>query len=244
MVLSYLFEVCTQLGDALLSLNTWRRAHGPPFRPCHVPTTMAADRSPDELMDDILTAQAVAEAEDPMMPVLQAAEAGDAKTLARLLDESAIAIDQAGEDGDTALHIACLYGHAAVVVECLHRGASVTACDEDNSTPLHDASAGGHTAVVQLLLSRGARADAIDNDGDSPLHLACNGGHAHVVRLLVEHMGAEQSQALVARANANGETPVDLAEDPALRSMVAAMRVGDAEEDADGTGSSYKRTKA
>ena len=39
-------------------------------------------------------------------------------------------VNARGEDGDSPLHIACLYGQAAVVEECIKRGADV------NWTPL------------------------------------------------------------------------------------------------------------
>ena len=66
-----------------------------------------------------------------------------------------------GEDGDSPLHIACLYGQAAVAEECIKRGADVNAKDEDDSTPLHDASAGGFDSIVTALLKHGANATAV-----------------------------------------------------------------------------------
>jgi ankyrin repeat protein len=204
---------------------------------------MEVDRSADEIMDDVLAAEAAAEAADAIAPILQAAEDGDAATMCSLLDEKKLPIDTKGEDGDCALSIGCLYGRVAVVQECLRRGACVTACDEDNSTPLHDAAAGGHYDIVVLLLDSGAQVDAIDNDGDSPLHNACNGGHAHIASLLMARLGGERSSALLKAANANGQTPLDLAEDPAL---VAQLRIGSgADGDGEGdVGSSFKRTKS
>ena len=190
-------------------------------------------------------AQAAAEAAERMAPALAAAEGGDAAAMAAALDAAGVGVDEPGEDGDTCLHIACLYGRLGVVEECLRRGASVTARDEDNSTPLHDACAGGHEAIVRALLGRGADLGAVDNDGDSPLHLASNGGHAHVVRALLAHLESDDAarHALCSLANANGERPVDLAEDPAL---MAAMRIAGGEEEEPGgdVGAAFKKSRA
>ena len=185
-------------------------------------------------------AAAAQEAAEIMAPVLTAAEAGDAVAMAAALDAAGLQVDTPGEDGDTALHIGCLFGNVAVVQECLKRGANIQARDEDNSTPLHDACAGGHNVIAKLLLDGGADAKAADDDGDTPLHLASNGGHAHVVRLLCEHVADEATwAAMYGAANGNGQTPVDLAEDPAL---IAAMRIAD--EDATIGGVDAKRRRA
>ena len=94
-------------------------------------------------------------------------------------------VNARGEDGDSPLHIACLYGQAAVVEECIKRGADVNARDEDDSTPLHDAAAGGFEAIVAQLLLKGASTSAKDNEEDTPLHHAARGGHAAVVEKLL-----------------------------------------------------------
>ncbi|KAJ6871156.1 hypothetical protein NC652_036732 [Populus alba x Populus x berolinensis] len=52
-------------------------------------------------------------------------------------------IDEPVEDGDTALHLTCLYGYCPCVQLLLERGANLEAKDEDGAIPLHDACAGG-----------------------------------------------------------------------------------------------------
>lgn len=194
----------------------------------------------DDPMDALLESEAQAERDDVMRPVLEAAESGNVAAMRAALDAGGIAVDTPGEDGDTALHIGCLYGQLAVVEECITRGADVKAKDEENSTPLHDASAGGHYDIAKLLLEKGASVTARDADGDSPLHLACNGGHAAVAQLLMSHLNEAQRKVLLGLPNALGMKPADLAEDPAL---VALMKLtDDGDEEADG-GSSYKKTR-
>ena len=187
-------------------------------------------------------AQARVEAAERMAPALEAAEAGDAAAMGAALDAASLAVDEPGEDGDTCLHIGCLYGKLAIVQECLSRGADVRARDEDNSTPLHDAAAGGHDAIVRLLLAGGAEVAATDDDGDSPLHLASNGGHAHVVRALMEHIGNDAAaRQLCGCKNALGLRPADLAEDPAL---LALLTLDDGEAaDANEAGAALKKRR-
>lgn len=188
-------------------------------------------------MDSLLQAEAEAEAVDKMRPVLAAAEIGDAAALAAALDQAGLAVDTPGEDNDTALHMGCLYGHTAVVQECLRRGAAVNARDEDNSTPLHDASAGGHYDIIKLLLAAGADVAAVDDDGDTPLHLASNGGHAHVAAFLLGQIGSDEQRAVaLSQKNALDMRPCDLADDPTL---VAQLTISsDADE-----GAAYKKKR-
>ena len=159
----------------------------------------------DDPMDALLESEARAEADDKMRPVLLAAEAGDVVAMSAALDSCSIQVDTQGEDGDTALHIGCLYGQLAIVQECVRRGADVKAKDEDNPTPLHDASAGGHYDIAKLLLEQGAQVTARDADGDSPLHLASNGGHAAVVQLLMSSMSEQQKKVLLGLPNGEGK---------------------------------------
>ncbi|BAT95803.1 hypothetical protein VIGAN_08261000 [Vigna angularis var. angularis] len=115
-----------------------------------------------------------------------AAQVGDINALRLALDNLTGSIDEPVEDGDTALHLTCLYGHLAcaqVYYFCLflhvftpivwtlilfdklqlliERGANIEAKDEDGAIPLHDACAGGFTEIVQLLLNRANNAEHI-----------------------------------------------------------------------------------
>ena len=117
------------------------------------------------------------EAIDPIMAaVCAAAESGELAVLTELWGNG-LDVNAHGEDGDTALHIASLYGQEAVVRECLQRGARPQEVDEDGSTALHDACASGFCAIVELLLVAGASAALQDSDGDTPLHLGVRPEH-------------------------------------------------------------------
>ena len=143
--------------------------------------------------------------EDPsggaLSSLLDACErGGDADALSALLGSLSVSVDTKGADGDTPLHVACLYGQTAVVRALLERDADPRVTDGDGGTPLHDASAGGHEAIVRMLVesvktkNADAAAEAVasfvnarDGDGETPLHLATRGEHEHVVRFLLSH---------------------------------------------------------
>ncbi|XLR55363.1 hypothetical protein S83_006035 [Arachis hypogaea] len=96
-----------------------------------------------------------------------AAQLGDLSALRIALDNLQGSIDEPVEDGDTALHLTCLYGHLECAQLLLDRGANLEANDEDGALPLHDACAGGYTQIVQLLLNRAGDAEIIKDAGIS-----------------------------------------------------------------------------
>nr|XP_016490667.1 PREDICTED: ankyrin repeat and SOCS box protein 13-like isoform X2 [Nicotiana tabacum] len=122
-------------------------------------------------------------------------------------------IDEPLEDGDTALHLTCLYGHLACVELLLERGASVEAKDEDGALPLHDACAGGYTEIVRLLINGAPDPECVkrmmesfDEEGDAPLHHAARGEHVDVIKLLLA------SGASAMTRNLYGRMPSELVE--------------------------------
>lgn len=150
------------------------------------------DREDDEGDDDFQMPQEE-EWRDPsdggvLTRVFEAAEAGEAEELRELLGRLNVDVNTPGEDGDSALHLACLYGREACVERLLNASASATAVDREGSTPLHDAAAGGYIGIVRLLLDAGADCciNATDSDGETPLHTAARGAHTDLVALLLE----------------------------------------------------------
>uniref|UniRef100_UPI001CB8E717 poly [ADP-ribose] polymerase tankyrase-2 n=1 Tax=Erigeron canadensis TaxID=72917 RepID=UPI001CB8E717 len=142
-----------------------------------------------------------------------AAMHGDLDGLRRALDNLDGSIDEPVEDGDTALHLTCLYGHLSCVQLLLERGASVEAKDEDGGVPLHDACAGGFMEIAQLLIAKANSAEglkrmleSVDVEGDTPLHHAARGEHDQIVQLLLS-IGASPT-----KTNVYGKTPGELVE--------------------------------
>lgn len=167
-----------------------------------------------------------------LLNMFAACEAGDAQALADNLADllaaagagsggaGAASVDTPGPDGDTALHLAALYGRLECVRLLLEAGAHAAARNpEDLTTPLHDAAAGGYLDVVRALLDdpRGAASlQAQDSDGDTPLHNAARGGHGHVVNFLLARGAAPAAR------NHAGKTPAQEADDADVVGALAA----------------------
>lgn len=148
--------------------------------------------------------------------LMDLAEDGDAEGfLAHLTAVPSLSVAVRNDEGETALHLGCLYGSTEIARICLERGADVNALDEDASTPLCNASAGGFTELVRQLLAAGADLLAADSDGDTPLHHACNGNHADAARLLAS------AGASTTATNRSGRTAAALTDDEVVRAAVA-----------------------
>jgi len=155
-----------------------------------------------------------------LVNIFAACEEGDAEALEVNLQDlpndvadkaAPYSINTPGPDGDTALHLACLYGHLQCVQKLLDAGSSPNAINpEDKTSPLHDAAAGGYLDLLQLLIAKGG-ADVLqqqDMDGDTALHNAARGGHPAVVQYLL------QQGANPALRNAAGHTAAEEADEP------------------------------
>ncbi|KAL6585411.1 hypothetical protein OROMI_002055 [Orobanche minor] len=146
-------------------------------------------------------------------PLVSAAESGDRNALRQALESFDGNIDEPMEDGDTLLHLTCLYGHLNCVQFLLERGANLDSKDEDGGIPLHDACAGGYTEIAQLLITHAndpervkRMLETVDVEGDTPLHHAARGEYSSVIKLLLAR-GASPT-----KANIYGKTPVELAD--------------------------------
>lgn len=89
-------------------------------------------------------------------------------------------IDEPVEDGDTALHLACLYGHLPCVrVSCSYFCVTLFFLIFFLiyvSVIINNCRKNLFSFPIQLLLERGANLEAEDEDGGIPLHDACAGG--------------------------------------------------------------------
>lgn len=158
-----------------------------------------------------------------LVNIFAACEEGSLEQLAtniQDLKETAYNLDTPGPDGDTALHLACLYGRRDCAELLLQEGCKADPVNpEDGTTPLHDAAAGGYLDIVKLLLSKSGTSmiNCQDADGDTALHNAARGGHLEVVQYLL-HQGA-----LPSIVNSSSKTAAGESDNPdVVRALVAA----------------------
>jgi len=92
------------------------------------------------------------------------------------------------KNGDSALHLASLFGQRKVVQLLLRERADVNAKNKKGETALHNASKGGHAQVVCALLTGGADVDQVDGDqGYTALHhCSISSGGKDVADALIE----------------------------------------------------------
>ncbi|KAL5209420.1 hypothetical protein ABZP36_005043 [Zizania latifolia] len=157
-----------------------------------------------------------------------AAQSGDVDALREAHRNYDGNINDPIEDGDTVLHLACLYGQLPCVQLLLELRASLECKDEEGAIPLHDACAGGFTEIAQYILSFAANVDgcvtrmlnATDPEGDTPLHHANRGEHLDVVKLLLE------AGACPKKENVYGQAPADMADqDTEVRTLLTVKQV-------------------
>jgi hypothetical protein len=98
---------------------------------------------------------------DEHLVFLDCARNGEVAEVSQYLEKKDI-IHTRNEDGLTALHLACQYGHLEIVRMLLQHGADVNSRDIDNWTPLHFAALENNTAIVQELLAYHANLDGKD----------------------------------------------------------------------------------
>ena len=139
--------------------------------------------------------------------VVQAAEQGRIRILARLIEDG-LDVNTSFDGDGTPLLIAARAGQMETVNWLLARGADPNVPTPGDGNPLIAASRAGETEIVRLLLDRGAKIDEIVPEDENALITASAAGHEDVVRLLIDR-GANVN----ARAWANGRewrTPLNM----------------------------------
>ena len=96
--------------------------------------------------------------------------------------------DYIDENGNTALHHACYYGHTELIMFLVNdQICDIMHANSNGDTPLHIACVQGHSKVVRFILSSSKAKEFCmpNNQGNTPMHSACSGGHVQVVRMLL-----------------------------------------------------------
>jgi len=157
-------------------------------------------------------------------PLHDAADVGDAESIAALLDRDETLADSVTDRGCTALHVAARHGYRDIVDQLLSHNAFVAQPGADSRglgvQPLHLAAERGSVDTVRALLAAGADPDATrefcGKAGVTALHLAVMHGHVKVATVLLE------SGAAVDAADEDGATSLHVA---ARGGVISAARL-------------------
>lgn len=98
--------------------------------------------------------------------------------------ETLIDVRTKSAEGDTALHLAALWGDEEAVEQLLRSGAFVDERGAGGRSPLYYAVLKGHAGVAERLLAAGADPDLGTDLGMSPRVVAHRLGNQGLIRLL------------------------------------------------------------
>ncbi len=98
-------------------------------------------------------------------------------------------INEAIENGRTALQIMCGEQRSSVVRWILDQGADPDLVGSDGRTPLMQAALIGSRDIAQILILRGAEINWQDSFGNTPLQIAVNSGHWELASYLEDKGG-------------------------------------------------------
>uniref|UniRef100_A0A182J4E7 Tyrosine-protein kinase n=1 Tax=Anopheles atroparvus TaxID=41427 RepID=A0A182J4E7_ANOAO len=116
-------------------------------------------------------------------------------------------IDSKNQDGQTAVHLACLHADDKILLKLIERGANINSRDAKGNTPLHYACAKRNgLEMVRMLVKASANLQARNSGtGWVPLHEAADNGNLDTIQELLRHRVPHRP-----RSNF-GEMPSDLA---------------------------------
>uniref|UniRef100_A0A1A9V4K4 Transient receptor potential cation channel subfamily A member 1 n=1 Tax=Glossina austeni TaxID=7395 RepID=A0A1A9V4K4_GLOAU len=161
--------------------------------------------------------------EKKQAPVHLATELNKVKSL-RIMGKyrNIIDIQQGGEHGRTALHLAAIYDHEEknrlLTHKCTFWGEQrnctreemISFYDSEGNVPLHSAVHGGDIKAVELCLKSGAKISTQQHDLSTPVHLACAQGAIEIVKLMFA-MQPMEKRICLSRTDVQKMTPLHCA---------------------------------
>ncbi|XP_064026895.1 oxysterol-binding protein-related protein 1 isoform X3 [Pogoniulus pusillus] len=138
------------------------------------------------------------EAEQQLLHDARNGNAEEVKQLLDTMDKGEISFDinckgrSKSNMGWTPLHLACYFGHAAVVEDLLKAGAAVDVLNDMGDTPLHRAAFTGRKEVVMLLLQHNADTSIVNGSGETAKEVT----HDKDIRNMLEAVERTQERKL------------------------------------------------
>ena len=120
-------------------------------------------------------------------PLLAAAQYGHTDICGLLLAHGSNVNEVHLKTKSTALHLAAVLGHKAVVEALLSWGAIADPHNHAGATPLYLACQEGCLACVLALLKAGASFYLPKNDGILPIHIAAERNRVEIVKALLDY---------------------------------------------------------
>ena len=122
-------------------------------------------------------------------PLTVASAMGLDAVVNRLLDQRAVHIERANDEGQTPLIHAAIGEHCGIVKALLDHGAQKNHQDRIGTSALSYAVQEGNEAVVELLLENGAQVNNLKGDlfRDTPIEYADTDSFTNIVKLLLDH---------------------------------------------------------
>lgn len=121
-------------------------------------------------------------------------------------------IDGQDQNGSTPLHLACFYGHTAIVRKLVDSDANVNSRMRHGDTPLIQACWNGHVEVIKILLScNSIQINATKEDGCTALQLAIVRHKHEVIRMLLSHVNVEMRKTMSTCVNMAGDNALHIA---------------------------------
>lgn len=142
-----------------------------------------------------------AQAAPARVPLVDAVKTGDLRAVRAALAQGDV--NDALEDGTTALHWAVHLDNVGAVDLLIKAGARVDAANAYKMTPLALAAVNGNATIIERLLSAGANPNTPIANGETPLMTVARSDNPDAVRVLLAH-GAHVN----ARETFRGQTPL------------------------------------
>ncbi|XP_062537231.1 uncharacterized protein LOC134205710 [Armigeres subalbatus] len=148
---------------------------------------IAAEKGHTEIVKLLLSKGAKTNAlnEKWWTPLLIAASGGHSEIVISLIDAGANIELPEHIFGETAVHVAALYGKVDVLRILIEKKAEIDVRNSFGNTPLYFAASNGHTDVVDLLIEKGADTELTVQSNGTAMHAAAFYGEVEVLNALI-----------------------------------------------------------